>query len=106
MIVATRQDEELNANPSPVVYPDVSSGQERVTAQEFARSMAVLEAQLAEKARADSETLTIEEAIRQLGLQASPEQVWEIVQRQRQEHEHHKVNTARKRRILLTAMLV
>ncbi len=55
----------------------------RLSAQELALAVASLEQRQAEAAQSQAETLTVEEAIRELGLPFSPQEVWAEVQAMR-----------------------
>ena len=62
---------------------DVPAAQARVTAEEFARAVARCQARREEAAQHLEGTVTIGEAVRELGLEATPEEILEEVQASR-----------------------
>jgi hypothetical protein len=67
--------------------PTLNASQERVTPEELAKAVAAVEARNDAETRQHNSTIPLGEAVRQLGLNATPEELLAEVRRQRARHE-------------------
>ena len=67
----------------PTTQPPTPTGQNRVTPEELSRALAALEGRKQAEAQRLAGTIPIEEAVTQLHLDATPDEIWAEVQAQR-----------------------
>lgn len=78
------EGEDVAVNPPAADSPTATpAGKVRVTPEELMQAMAAIQARREQEARERDATITIGEAVQELGLDASPEEILAVVQAQR-----------------------
>jgi hypothetical protein len=80
-----RQEEQQTETPAPLPRGTTAAGSQRVTSDELTEALSALEARREEETRRVQSTLSIDEAVRDLGLDVTPEEVWKQIEAHRTE---------------------